>query len=45
MTHDYKGKAIATYIMNFNTEQDNFNTTLIGVITASDAKKANTEEN
>ncbi|NDH08072.1 MAG: hypothetical protein EBY16_00340 [Gammaproteobacteria bacterium] len=45
MTHDYKGKAIATYIMNFNTEQDNFNTTLIGVITASGAKKADTEEN
>jgi len=31
--------------MNFDTEQDNFNTTLIGVITTSGAKKSNTEEN
>ncbi|KTD36532.1 hypothetical protein Lnau_1516 [Legionella nautarum] len=45
MAHDYKGKAITTYMMNFDTEQDSFNTTLIGVITASGAKKSDTEEN
>ncbi|WP_133128532.1 hypothetical protein [Legionella nagasakiensis] len=45
ITYDYNSKAIPTYIMNFDTEQDNFNTTLIGVITASGAKKADTEEN
>lgn len=43
ITHDYNGKGIPTYWMNFDTEQDKYNTTLIGVISSASYKSSNTQ--